>query len=73
MTPRSRRRVKNMNEIMTNPIALDVMCLDIVETARDYYKANLPGRGDDTLRELVEFWVENFLTPALECAIDDVF
>jgi len=58
--------------IYNDTLRLDVLCFDIIEGARDYY-AELPPNSLMTRREQVEHWVENWLHPALECAIDDTF
>ena len=63
-----------MNDIYTNTdSALDVLCLKIIEGAKQYYEENPPKHGGATIREHVEFWVENYLRPAIEDAIDTTF
>ena len=62
-----------MNDIMTNMLALDCFCCDIIEMAKEHFEKNPPKKGNKTPRERVEYWVENFLTPAIENAIDDTF
>ena len=62
-----------MNDIMTSTLALDMLCLDIIEAATEYFEKSPPKSGNKSPRERVEFWVENYLTPAIENAIDDTF
>jgi acetyl-CoA carboxylase carboxyltransferase component len=62
-----------MGNIYANDIDLELFCADIVEGARDYFKANPPKKGNKTVRERVEHWVSEDLLPAVECALDGTF
>jgi hypothetical protein len=60
----------DQQNIFNNTLCLDVFCLDLLEQAADYCKGIVR---QGTIREAVENWVEDRLTPALECALDDLF
>ena len=62
-----------MNNIMTNMLDLDIFCADIIEMAKEHYEKNPSKSGNKTPRERVEYWVENYLTPAIEYAIENTF
>jgi hypothetical protein len=64
---------KKPRTIFDNSLALECMLADIVEDARDFYKQNEKRRAGRKIRECVEFWFENNLVPAFECAIEDTF
>ena len=59
--------------IYNNFLCLEVFCLDIIEGAKEWQQRHPARREGDTLRDQVEFWVENSLRPAIECALDDIF
>ena len=62
-----------MNDIFTNTRALEVLCIDIIKGAKEYFEKNPPKKGNATVRSRVEYWVEHYLHPAIECVIDITF
>lgn len=61
------------NTIFDNLLALDCFCIDVIEQAEAFYEKNPKRRGDMSVRERAEFWIENDLIPCLENTIEDTF
>ena len=64
--------MNKQDNIFTNALRLEIFCADLIEDCRDHYEAN-PPKSSRTLRDNVEFWVEEFLIPSLEQAIEETF
>ena len=56
-----------------NTLRLEIAAMDIIEGAKDYFEKHPARSGDKSPRERVEHWVQEHLTPAIECAIEDIF
>ena len=67
-------RTDSRNEtIFDNYMELEIFCNDIVERAKAYFEQNPKRLGDMSVRDGVEFWIENELAPALDNAVDEHF
>jgi hypothetical protein len=61
-----------MDDIYTNVLALEVLCLGIIEGAKAYFEKS-KFKKDESIKDRVEFWVENYVRPAIENAIEYIF
>ena len=64
---------KEPHTIFNNSLELYCLCLDLVEQAKTFYEQNPKRCGNSSVRERIEFFLENDLTPAFENAIDETF
>jgi hypothetical protein len=59
-----------MPDYMVNYHALSRFCDEILRHAMEYYKNNPPERGNRTTTEWVEYWIDEYLKPAIDFSLE---